>query len=304
MTFPQRYSVAPPRDYLTSYDAWLANLRGALPKPKPSTPGAPPSPTRYIATGRDLATYFHVDFTYQAYLNAALILGAMAAPLDSSNPYRKSRTQKNNGPTFGPIHLVDLIARVTNEAVKASWYQKWLIHRRLRPEVFGGRVHNLKIRAADYPIHPDLLERSAVLELIYRRYGTYLLPVAFPEGSPTHPSYPAAHMTIAGACVTVLKAFFDESFALPQPVAASADGATLLPYSGVPLTVGNELNKLAFNVAMARDFGGVHWRTDGVSGLLLGEAVAIGILTDQAATYAEAFKGFSLTKFDGTTITV
>jgi hypothetical protein len=188
--------------------------------------------------------------------------------------------------------------------VKASWYQKWLVHRRLRPEVFCGRVHNRKIGTADYPIHPDLLERSAVLELAYRQNGTYLLPVAFPEGSPTHPSYPAAHVCIAGACVTVLKAFFDESFMVPSPVVASADGATLLPYSGAPLTVGNELNKLAFNVAMGRDFGGVHWRSDGASALLLGEAVAIGVLTDQANTYPETFKGFSLTKFDGTTISV
>ena len=37
----------------------------------------------------------------------------------------------------------------------------------------------------------------------------YLLPMAFPEGSPMHASYGAGHATVAGACVTVLKAIFE-----------------------------------------------------------------------------------------------
>ena len=28
----------------------------------------------------------------------------------------------------------------TNRALKAAWYQKWSVHRRLRPEEFGGRL--------------------------------------------------------------------------------------------------------------------------------------------------------------------
>ena len=39
-------------------------------------------------------------------------------------------------------------------------------------------------------------------------------------------------------------------------------------------------------------------------GMNLGEAVAIGILQDYSATYQEVFEGFSLTKFDGTKITI
>lgn len=37
----------------------------------------------------------------------------------------------------------------------------------------------------------------------------YLLPMAFPEGSPMHAAYGAGHATVAGACVTILKAFFE-----------------------------------------------------------------------------------------------
>lgn len=46
---------------------------------------------------------------------------------------------------------------------------------------------------------------------VAQKYGTYFLPMAFPEGSPTHPSYGSGHATVAGACTTILKAFFDES---------------------------------------------------------------------------------------------
>ena len=45
---------------------------------------------------------------------------------------------------------------------------------------------------------------------------SYLLPMAFPEGSPMHPSYGAGHATVAGACVTILKAFFDHGWQFPD----------------------------------------------------------------------------------------
>jgi hypothetical protein len=45
----------------------------------------------------------------------------------------------------------------------------------------------------------------------------YLLPMAFPESSPTHLSYPAGHATVAGACVTVLKAWFNEDLSYTEP---------------------------------------------------------------------------------------
>ena len=53
-----------------------------------------------------------------------------------------------------------------------------------------------------------------------------------------------------------------------------------------------------------RDTAGVHWRTDGIEGILLGEAVAIGALRDLRTTLTEPFTGFSLTKFDGTTVRI
>jgi hypothetical protein len=301
MTIDQRYPVAALTDHLTTYAGWLANQQGHL--PPPGKPGATPPPTRYICTGRDLATMVHFDFPYQAYLNACLILLSMGAPLNAGNPYRRLKAQVP-GLTFGGVHCLDLVALAANAAAKANWYQKWLLHRRLRPGAFGGRVHLHRAGSAAYPIHPDLLERSVVLYALYRTYGTYLLPMAYPEGAPLHPSYPASHTTTAGACVTMLKAFFDGSYVLPRPVVASADGRTLAAYTGPALTVSGELNKLASNIHMGRDFAGVHYRSDGVAGLLLGEEVAIGILRDQSGTFREDFRGFTFTKFDGTTIIV
>lgn len=294
----QRIGTATPGiDYMSSFDNWLAIQNGAMSMRN----GRDPTP-RFIRNSRDLTRYVHQDFTYQAFLNACLILLGTNAPFDGSNPYKRSTTQSGFS-TFGAPHAFDLLAKVANYSLKAAWYQKWYLHRRLRPEEFGGALNNRIMKTADYPIHADLLG-SPALEIILSRSGTYLLPQAYSEGYPTHPSYPAGHAVIAGACSTVLKAFFDESFDIHRPVEASADGLSLAPYRGSDLTVGGELNKLASNIAIGRNAAGVHWRSDAIEGLRLGEAVAISIMNDEGKCFSENFEGFALTKFDGTRIIV
>ena len=185
------------------------------------------------------------------------------------------------------------------------WFQKWFVHRRLRPETFGGRVHNHLTGRANYPIDSELFN-SSVLEKVFSKYGNYLLPMAYPEGSPTHPSYGSGHATVAGACVTVLKAWFDESWVIPQPVMANDYGTELICYNeadAAMMTVGGELNKLASNISIARNAAGVHWLSDYTESIKLGEKVAIGILQEQAITYNED-GNFTLTKFDGTKIKI
>ena len=290
----QRYRTALPGDnHLTTYSHWLAVQNGS-PAPRP----AAMDPTaRYIATGRDLAEYVHHDFSYQAFQGAALILLAQgAAALDDANPYKRVSNQ-GGFVTFGAPMVLDLVARAAIAALKAAWFQKWLVHRRLRPEAYGGLVHHRLNGTANYPIHEDVLN-SAVLPLIQGAYGTGLLPMSYPEGCPTHPAYPAGHAVIAGACVTVLKAFFKESFILPQPVMSDAGGTHLLSYHGT-LSVGGELDKLASNIALGRDMAGVHYRSDGIEGLNLGEEVALRLLRDYKHMNHESFTGFSLTRFSG-----
>ena len=70
------------------------------------------------------------------------------------------------------------------------------------------------------------------------------------------------------------------------------------------ITLTSELNKLASNIAQARNIAGLHWRSDTTQAILLGEAVAISILRDQRHTYNETFAGFTFTKFDGDTVTI
>jgi hypothetical protein len=192
---------------------------------------------------------------------------------------------------------------VATRALKAVWFQKWYVHRRLRPEEFGGRVHQQLRGQREYPIDGEVLDSVAV-KRVFEKYGSYLLPQAFPEGSPTHPSYGSGHATVAGACVTILKAWFDESHVLADPVVPSTDGTALEPYTGPDagrLTVGGELNKVAANIATGRNMAGVHWRTDFTEAVRLGEEIAIGVLREaKEVTLEDAV--FTLSRFDGSTL--
>jgi hypothetical protein len=303
LSVAQKFNVyTPGTDYLTDFNTWLMVQNGQGPFP---TNAFVPNSTSYIKSGRDLGAWVHADITFQAYLFAAQWLLTHGAPVNPGNPYL-SITNQAGFQTFGGAHILDLLGEVSNRALKAMWYQKWFVHRALRPIAYGGLVHNTITGVANYPIHRDVLNSQA-LGQVFSKHGSYLLPAAYPEGNPQHPSYAEGHGVIAGACVTALKAFFNESSVIPKPVVASDDGESLVPYNGSDagqITVGGELNKLANNVALGRDLAGVHWRSDAEQALLLGEAVAISILRDQRATYNEPFGGFTFTKFNGATITV
>jgi hypothetical protein len=127
-------------------------------------------------------------------------------------------------------------------------------------------------------------------------------------GSPLHPTYPAGHAVMAGAAVTMLKAFFNEDYVIENPVTTNDKGTALVPYVAPagepPLTIESELNKLASNISLGRDIAGVHYRTDGDLGIALGEKYGISILEELVETYNEDFEGFFLRKFDGTEITI
>ncbi|HEY2964409.1 MAG TPA: vanadium-dependent haloperoxidase [Pyrinomonadaceae bacterium] len=300
-------TTMPGLNYMTDFATWLAVQRGA------SQPADIFDPTlRYMRNGRDIGQWVHIDVLFQAYFQAFLVLAGAAAPFDDGNPYNTNPTQMGFG-TFGGPHIATLLCEVATRALKAVWYQKWFVHRRLRPEAHAARVHRTLFAGAGYPVHSEILNSFNDANRLhgYMPPGNALLPMAFPEGSPTHPAYGAGHATVAGACVTILKAWFRESTRLfdigLNPVHPADDGLSLLPYTGSDagdLTVGGELNKIASNVANGRNIAGVHWRSDANESLKLGEQIAIGILREHRACYNEVFNGFSLTKFDGTTITV
>jgi len=304
------------QDYLTLFDEWLQSQNGvAL-----GNPNVFDDVRRFPRSVRDLGHLASSDRISSVYSRALLILGGLGAVVDDGNPYRLLERQGGFA-TFGLANL-DFLVGSAHKGERHTWYDKWMVHRHLRPDAFGGLVDNHLQGRATYPLHSDLLT-SPVLPLIadynrelnIRRHGTaeasFLLPMELPGGSPTHPSAPAGHAVSAGACVTMLKAWFKEDTVLSDAVTVqpNRDGTELVPYEagvdGPPLTIGGELNKLCHNLSAGRDMSGVHWRVaDDLTGNFQGEEVAIRILHEARATYPETFDGFSLTKFDGTTITV
>ena len=355
-------TVVPGIDYLFRPDTtadmeWLAvqgGSRTAIGQNKFDTEAL-----RFIRSFRDGSNYVHFDEIYQEYFIAASILLAeipkvgntivvsnLAEPviaefgeaplgdgmLNPGNPYNGSKAQVGFA-TFGVTHILTLLAEVATRAHKAAWYHKWS-QRWLRPEEFGGRVHSQITRSGvEYNINDELVSshlqggHSQVLARVYRKNeqagaASYLLPMAFPEGCPTHPAHPSGHSTVAGAAVTILKAVFNERVVLSGPAyEADADGISLVDSgSKASLTVGGELNKLASNVSLFRGASGVHWRSDSVNGLLLGEQIAVQLLVEQTTAlrdrngdiqvrfYRENVgpnsPGFRFTLFSGKTVEV
>lgn len=282
--------------------------------------------------------------------------------------------------TFGGPHVLTLVTEVATRALKAVRRQKFNIHLRARPEALAGAL-SLAWGASDHPdpatrqelraklgntLEPltrmvDQLKLCGLLQHVRdhnkQQNETHgrpvtdgwldesvnaLLPMAFPEGSPMHPAYGAGHATVAGACVTILKAFFEmydladsDSFKgnmlrrgklnlkkimndpdthpgmlFPDELtlqrvnlkafeAQGADGKTL-KHTGkeTSLTIQHELDKLAANIAIGRDFAGVHYYTDYYESLRLGERIAAGLLQEHMLTYREPVS-VRFTSFDG-----
>ncbi len=338
----RQFTVVPFNDYLLDVSLWLTVQEGTS---NPSGKDQYDPEQRFIRNLRDLGNWVHNDYLYQHFLNAALILlneinpssAPMSRfPLDPGNPYTTGQPNSVNQTgfaTFGQPHVLTLLAEVTTRALKAVWYQKWYVHRRNRPEEFGGLIHFEKMARNEgnptgpYPCIDSTILNANVLNLIFQRNaqggatGTYLLPQVFPEGSPTHPAYASGHATVAGACATILKAFFDEkapmtnpgntiptdTSRLPVAFVANANGTALEPAPApeqVELCVGGELNKLASNISIGRNGAGVHWRSDATQGMALGEAMATGILFEQAFTFNERHSLSFTTFFTNEVVTI
>ena len=135
-----------------------------------------------------------MDLTFNAFLNAGLILMSGRDPLRRCEarpgmgvefarclPYinpsapmpeqfpDKSATQIGF-PVFGPPHLPSLLLETMQRALKAVWFQKWSVHRRLRPEEFAGRIHNRLVNGRPYPFGPANFAQlqSVLLPRVFR----------------------------------------------------------------------------------------------------------------------------------------
>jgi len=300
----QMTTYLPNLDYMTDLATWFEVQNGI---DTGLLNQVDPQP-RYLHNGRGLAAFTHVDVLYQAYFTAFLVLNTLGVPLNPGNPYVNSKTQ-NGFCTFGGPDMAASLGEIAARALDRVWYQKWMVHLRHRPESGGGLVHLIKTgqgNTIDATLNSNILNSQA-LAASFKKYSTYLLSQTFPEGSPAHPAYPTGHGTVGGACITLLKFFFDGSYVIPNPIVPTNDGLSLVPYTGSDagkITVNGELNKLAHNVTFAHGIhAGIHWRSDSDDSMLLGEAFAISVLQDKAQTYNEKFS-ISFTKLDGTTATI
>lgn len=285
----------------TTFDEHAEIVRSDRPGAEPGHAEGPVSVEsggkEYAHAGIDLASQVRDDPAYQPYLLAALQLFLWGVPYADDVPYESREDSVLPYIDGGAVALLDLLGRVTRNALLAAWHQKWYVHRRLRPETYAGRLQVAMADGLDDPFDPaedvPAFTNFDVPSGLFDESkgsggGSALVPLTYPEGSPAHPAYPSGHSTIAGACATVLKTFFaEESYA---DIADRTDDFTarVSPDGGEPravddpsaLTVHGEINKLASNVGMGRIFAGVHYRTDHVYGMMLGEQIAVATLCD------------------------
>lgn len=312
-------------NYLTDYDSWMRAQNVATDGKGQSYGTSRPNRLGYarpILTPRDMATFVNQDALHQAYFNAALILDgegyASNFPAESGGTPPRSTSHQARFVTWGGPHLLTLVSEVAARAMKVVWHQKWQVHLRHRPEAYGGMVQMQEIGAPDGTTRayglPTSVTESEALKRVKNKYGTCFLPMAFPSGSPPHPAYGAGHATVAGACVTILKAWFQDVpvkepvdlipassyYPIDFPSYRPRNMPGLPPLLGYKLMVHGELNKLASNVAMGRSLGGVHWRTDNTRSLRLGEKIAIVLLAREVHDLVEkvelSFSGFDAKK--------
>jgi PAP2 superfamily len=234
------------------------------------------SKPHYLRSGRDLAEYVRSDFAYQPYINASAILHNEThrprEALSKTHPYKTARSQ-NGFVQWGSADVYRLIGRATDLALKAAWACKWQHFPLLRPEEYGGHLHFKREL-------PSWLRESQAVQRTLKQFGTALLSQAYPEAAPAHPAYVSGHAAIAGACVTVLKALFDGDRVFRFPQVPTRDGLDTRHDDTPNLTYSGELNKLAANIAVGRQWAGIHWRCDSLEGLKLGERIGHALLQE------------------------
>ena len=150
-------------------------------------------------------------------------------------------TRRNAGgfALYGGPHILNLVTEVATKALKAVRFQKFNNHIRLRPEALAARIELYRLfPSGGSGCSKALVDAVGSLQRwpsdttppgprvghawrhLHRcrpgRTAPTTCPWPFRRALPMHPAYGAGHATVAGACVTILKAFFDTSSVLVQ----------------------------------------------------------------------------------------
>ena len=290
------------------------------------------TPPRRVDDGRILASLVHNDPAFAIYFNAALIL----IPLAGLDALDGNGFNSSNFLDTGAPDLLGMLGGVTRAALRAAWSVKWSSALKSRPETYAAHIETSRRihadTAAKIPGFSDLrdwaqqdsstrvIDKIQALNQAAVGESSAFLPLVYPEGSPTHPSFPAGHSTVAGACVTILKALSGTHHpnGMKRKWSEAANGRNSFKLVEVDTadptklrdklvddgeTINGELNKLASNIGLGRDWAGVHFRSDSDCGLKIGETVAIEFLRSQVyCYYPQALRGrikMVLEKFNG-----
>ena len=139
----------------------------------------------------------------------------------------------------GPVMLADLVGFSIRTVAPTNFGAKWYCGRP-RPEEIAIQVKDGTIQ--DVP-------EDIVAALDYMPFQNQTAFTAYPEGSPTHPSWPAMHS------------------------AASAGSLWLALVMDLNATQTCELKKLDYAIAYARTVAGVHYPDDNIDGLNMGQEI-------------------------------
>jgi hypothetical protein len=134
-----------------------------------------------------------------------------------------------------------------------NFYLKWYAGRP-RPEEVAYLVYNRNLTMQDDGVPPDLVKLIDEMVL-----NTPMAFTAYPEGSPRHPSWPAMHSAASSA-----------SFWMAVML-------NLTPEQHC------EALRVDYATAFARTCAGVHYRSDNIAGLNLGQELMAELLPDHLA---------------------
>lgn len=335
-------------DYMRDWAEWLDVQNGANTKAEQVFVA---DDLKFIETPRDLAAYVHSGALYQTYLNACMLMLSWGTEVDTGLSRSAATGARGSAANWSDTLVMTLLSETASRALRAAQRHKFQLHKRARPEKLAsvaslvanrhGSVLGTAEAMAD--AHLEKLENAScdgfsLLDAVAavpaemqfdhsacsqiglpENDRNLLLPMAFSDGSPMHPSFGSSHATVAGACVTVLKAIFrthagDGTLVtlgdagapaafVPAPGGHSLVEATRVGDELSSLTLNGELNKLAANVSAGGHAAGVHFYSDYFDSVRMGERIAVGLLSEQLSGYAERTK-MSLETFDGDTLTI
>jgi hypothetical protein len=237
--------------------------------------------SRYILTGRDLAWATHTDNLLDFFWNLRIFFSHLKIPLRSNFEGESCLLE---------IQLI--LSAVTRKALLGTE----LVQPSASipsPEAYGQEIARTFFDRGSSKISDDLLQ-NRLMALLKSHQGNYLLSQVYPTEAHTFPSKTAI---VTGACVTVLKFFYQTSTPLPiyEP---SPDGARLI-LTPRKTTVGAELDQLSFNIGLGRCWAGLNYPIDIIEGLKMGQQIALRYLESKIVhkgpTLVPLYNGKSLT---------